>query len=151
MLTVKPCTGVQVVHQHMQHIALHQSAYVGMITCVHAVSSLRCQAHLCSRTPWLCILANCPITRLCWVQRILFVKTALLTKKIVLTSICPYSEGPLQSECSDWSPIALSLHSDSPCIEGPYKESLLYQHVQDAAWQQALKRHSVWSRWLPHS
>ena len=40
---------------------------------------------------------------------ILFVTTALV-KKFVLTSNCPDSEGPLQSECSDWSPMALSLH-----------------------------------------
>ena len=47
----------------------------------------------------------------------------------------------MQSECSDWSPMALSLHQYCPYIECPYKETLLYltdrrcfagdrQHVQ---------------------
>ena len=29
---------------------------------------------------------------------------------------------PLQSECSDWLPVALSLHQDRPFIECPYKQ-----------------------------
>ena len=31
-----------------------------------------------------------------------------------------------RSECSDWLPIALSLHQGCPYIECPYKEKLLY-------------------------
>ena len=40
--------------------------------------------------------------------------------------ICPYSEGPLQSECSNWLPMVSSLHQNCPYIECPYKENLLY-------------------------
>ena len=36
--------------------------------------------------------------------------------KIVLTLNCPYSEGLLQSDCSDWFPNALSLHRECPYI-----------------------------------
>ena len=54
--------------------------------------------------------------------------TALVTKKKrVLTLNCPYSEGPLRSECSDWLPMAMSLHRDCPDIKCPHKECLLYQ------------------------
>ena len=49
-----------------------------------------------------------------------FVTTALVTKKFVLTSNCPYSEGPLQAECSDWLVMALSLHQNRSYIESLY-------------------------------
>ena len=44
---------------------------------------------------------------------------------------CPYIElslprGTTESECKDWSPMALSLHQDCPYIKCHYKESLLY-------------------------
>ena len=60
------------------------------------------------------------------IQQTLFVATALVTKRFVLTSSCPHSEEPLQSESGDWTPMALSLHQDCPYIECPYKENLLY-------------------------
>ena len=44
------------------------------------------------------------------IQSLLSATTALVSKPIILTSDCPYSEGQLQSECSGWFPIALSLH-----------------------------------------
>ena len=50
--------------------------------------------------------------------------TALVPRKRILMWSCPYSEAPLQSECSDWSPLALSLHQGCPYIECPYKEKL---------------------------
>ena len=56
------------------------------------------------------------------VQQFLFVMTALFSKKSVNS---PYSEVPLQSERSDWSSNALSLHQGCPCIEYLYKEKLL--------------------------
>ena len=60
------------------------------------------------------------------VHTTLFVTTALVTKQFVLTSNCPYPGGPVQSQCSDWLPMALSLHQECSYIECPYKESLLY-------------------------
>ena len=65
------------------------------------------------------------ISNMLVVQQTLCVTTAVVTRKIVLTSNCPYSEGPLQSEYSDWLPMTLSLHRDCPYIKCPYKESLL--------------------------
>ena len=59
--------------------------------------------------------------------------TALGTKKFVLTSKCPYSLGPLQSECINWSPMALSLHQSCPYMQCPYKENLLYPHKMAGA------------------
>ena len=47
-------------------------------------------------------------------------------QKIVLTSHCLYSKGPLQSECSDWFPLALSLSQECPYIECPYNKKVLY-------------------------
>ena len=49
------------------------------------------------------------------------VTSALFTKKIVLTSSCPYSEGPPQSESSDRFQIALSLHQECPYSKCPCK------------------------------
>ena len=56
-------------------------------------------------------------------QQTLFVMAALVVKKSVLTINCPYPEESLQSECSDWFTMALSLHQECPYIEHPYKES----------------------------
>ena len=54
------------------------------------------------------------------VQRFLHVTTALVTKKIVIISNCPYSVLILQSKCSDWFPTSLSLHQECPYKECPY-------------------------------
>ena len=59
------------------------------------------------------------------VQGLLFVMTALVHNTIVLTSICRYAEVLMQSECSDWFPIALSLHQDCPYIYCPYQRDFL--------------------------
>ena len=50
---------------------------------------------------------------------------ALVPKKTVLVSNCPYSKVLLQSECSGCYPIALFLHYGCPYIECPYKEKSL--------------------------
>ena len=52
--------------------------------------------------------------------------SCLVTKIIVLTPNCPYSAGPLQSECSDWIPLAASFHQECPYIRCPYKEKSLH-------------------------
>ena len=62
--------------------------------------------------------------------------TALVTKKFGVTSNCPYSEGPLQSEYHDWLPMTLSLHQNCPYIECPYKESLVYREYKPSSSQQ---------------
>ena len=67
----------------------------------------------------------CPNCSFC-LQWTLFVTTALVIKQFVLTLNCPYSEGPLQSECSSWSPMALSLDRHCPSFECHYKDSLVY-------------------------
>ena len=54
-------------------------------------------------------------------------------EKFVLTSKCPYSEGRLQSECSGWLPMALSLHRGCPYIKCPYNESLMYSSLDSNA------------------
>ena len=64
--------------------------------------------------------------------------TALVTMQLVLTSNCPCSEGPQQSECSGCLTMALSLHQDCPYIEGPYKEKLLYHALVQMLMKQEL-------------
>ena len=64
-------------------------------------------------------------------SNLLFVMTALVTKSFVLTTNCRNSEEPLQSECSDWLSMPLSVYRDCPYIECPYikcrcNESSLY-------------------------
>ena len=65
-------------------------------------------------------------------QRLLFVTSALVPKRPVLISNWPYSEMPLQTECSEQSPIALSLHQECLYIECPYKENFLYFYMHQA-------------------
>ena len=56
----------------------------------------------------------------CW----LLPKNLLVLKR-------PYSWVPMQSECSDWLPIALSLHWGCPYIKCPHKEKLLNWYSED--------------------
>ena len=56
----------------------------------------------------------------------LFATTALSSHKVVLTLNCPYSQVSLQSERSDWLPIALSLYQECYYIKCPCEEKLLY-------------------------
>ena len=50
----------------------------------------------------------------------LFITAALVLETIVLILSCPYSGIPLQSNCSDWFLISLSLHQACPYEEPPY-------------------------------
>ena len=55
---------------------------------------------------------------------------SLVYEKFVLTWNCPYSEGPLQSECSDWLAMALSLHQGCPTSSVLTKRVYCIWHVR---------------------
>ena len=59
------------------------------------------------------------------VQYFPFETTAFVPERSVLTSNSAYSGVLLQSECSDWCPISLSLHRFYCYKECPYTEKLL--------------------------
>ena len=89
----------------------------------------------CTRQMW-CITCNCTCTLalvLVLLQEVLFMTTAVVPKRNVLPSLCPYSGTPLQQECSEWLPDPLSLHWDFPCKEYPLSRSYLYlwKHLSD--------------------
>ena len=123
-------------HQHLSKLDLH--IQVSREVVCRALLTLMCTCFLedphSSRLIWgMCAAKRTllqPYNRQ-QVQWLLFVMTAVNSKKAVLTSNCRNSEVALQSECNDWSPLALLW--GCLYIKCPYKENCcrsVHAHVQ---------------------
>ena len=81
----------------------------------------------CSQSVMVCNQLHCPhnkfspqqVSLYFAVQYLLFVTTVFVIKRTVLILNFPIWDVPLQSKCSDWFPISLSLHQHCPYKECP--------------------------------